>query len=216
MRALTMGVVGVCLLGLLAVPAQAELVTIQIEGVVDTVSDDNNYFGGQIQLDDAITGWYVFDSDTPDSLPDYTSTGYYEHFSASTGLFLSVNGFEFRTDPDNVDFLVAMSNNLSSGGEILDTYWITSYNNLLLEPDITVGEMTWMLYDYTATALDSIALTSTAPDPLAWDTNYLLISGTRDSPFSITGHVTSAFVIPEPCTLLFVAAGALAAIRRVR
>jgi len=213
MRDVSVWVVGVCLLALVAPLANAELVTINIEGVVDTVDDSGNYLEGQVNPGDIITGWYTYDTDTPDSSAlDYY--GLYQHGDSPAGMFLEVQGYVFQTDWGMVDLIVSIADN-DETGDLRDAYTVRSYSNLPLEPGITVGEMAWLLRDYTATALDSIALTSTAPDLVAWETNYLLISGTRDSPFSITGHVTSAFVIPEPCTLLFVAAGALAAIRRV-
>jgi len=96
MRVLTMGVVGVVVLGLLALPAQAELVTINIEGVVDTVEDDGNYLDGQVNPGNIITGWYTYDTDTPDSNPDDPVQGNYWHYTSPFGISLTIDSFSFK------------------------------------------------------------------------------------------------------------------------
>lgn len=123
-------------------PAQAELITIQIEGVVDTVEDDGEYLEDQINPGDIITGWYTYDTDTPDTNPS-ENVGDYEHFSTPYGVSLTIGGFTFTTDPANVDFLVELVNNNPSG----DDYLFTSYNNHDLANGTTVEELHWSLND---------------------------------------------------------------------
>ncbi len=213
MRVLTMGVVGVCVLTLVAPLANAELITIQIEGVVDTVEDDGDYLEDQIHVGDIITGYYVFDSDTPDQDwlwgEESPSIGRYHYFEAPYGVFLNVNGLVFETDLLNVNFLVGVSNDNPSGA---DVYWITSYNNDALLNGTTVDSIGWQLEDPTGTILSSDALLVEAPHLLDWEFNHLRLDGERGE-YMIHGHILSA--VPEPCTLLFLGLGILSVVRRV-
>ena len=65
-------VVCFCALSFCALPAQAELITIEIEAVVDGVGDPDGYLEGQISPGDIITGFYTYESTTPDSIPSAT------------------------------------------------------------------------------------------------------------------------------------------------
>jgi len=201
-----MGVVGVCVLTLVALPVQAELVTINIEGVVDTVEDDGYYLDGQIHIGDIITGWYTYDTDTPDTNPS-DNVGDYEHSTSPYGVHLTVGGFTFMTDPTNVDFLLELVNDYPSG----DSYLFHSYNNLDLGNGASVDMITWDLDDSTGGTLYSDDLSQTAPNLASWDGNELRIHGERVG-YLIDGHVTSA--VPEPATILTLFVGACMALRK--
>jgi hypothetical protein len=183
--------------------AEGALITIQIEGVVDNVTDEGNYLEGKIKPGDAITGWYTYDTSTLDSNP-IPQVADYLHHAAPCGISLTVGGFEFKTDPANVNFLVEIINDYTSGG-LQDNYGLISYNNLLLSNGVLVDSIYWSLTDFSATALSSTGLPTTAPVLEDWQTNILNISGIRT--FGIWGHVTSA--IPEPATVLLFGLGTL-------
>mgnify|MGYP001099493399 CR=1 FL=1 len=100
------GIGGLCFC---ASPAQAEPITIAIEAVVDRVDDPSSYLGGKIKTGDIIAGTYTYDSSTLDSNPS-PSVGDYQHFDPPAGIFLSVGGFDFQTDPANVYFLIEVAN----------------------------------------------------------------------------------------------------------
>ena len=207
-----MGVAGVLVLGLLASPAQAELITIQIEGVVNTVEDDGDYLEDPIHVGDIITGWYTYDTDTPDSNPS-DNVGDYEHSTSPYGVHLTVGGFTFMTDPTNVDFLLEIINDSTSGG-LHDAYGLISYENMDIQSGATVDSISWWLRDDSAEALSSALLPNTAPIITDWGSrNLLRLDGERGG-YIIDGHVT--FAIPEPYTLLFLGLGILSVVRRVR
>ncbi|MFZ0034907.1 MAG: PEP-CTERM sorting domain-containing protein [Sedimentisphaerales bacterium] len=178
-------------------------VTIYIEAVVDTVEDSGNYLEGQINAGDIITGYYTYESTTPDSSPLDPVVGHYYHYSPPSGTSLTVSNFEFKTDPANVDFLVGIVNNNTSGQDI---YWIDSYNNLDLSNGTSVDSITWQLNDPTGTVFSSDALPTTAPVLEDWQSNHLRVHGERGGYF-INAHVTSA--IPEPATILLFSLGGL-------
>jgi hypothetical protein len=198
------------------VAAQAALITIGIEAVVDEVYDPFGYLEGNITPGDIITGSYTYDLDMLDSVPEYPTVGRYEHHAPPFGISLTVGGFEFKTDPDSVDFLVGIANNVVSDG-LHDSYWLNSYNNLPLSNDAPVGGISWTLRDSSATALSSINLLTNAPVLDDWGFNRLNIGGgTRARPFGIQGHVTSVVVIPEPATVLLFSFGGLIFVRRAK
>jgi len=196
----------VCGLSFCTLPAYGYLITIQIEAVVDSVEDEDNYLEGQISPGDIITGYYIYESTTPDSQPSYPTVGRYEHYDSPCGIFLSVGGFEFKTNPTNVDFLVGIANDVTSGG-LHDSYWIHSYNNLPLSNGTLVDSISWSLRDYSATALSGIGLPITAPVLDDWPSNQLRMRGPCEMDFVVDAHVTSA--IPEPATVLLLGLGGL-------
>jgi len=196
--------------------AQGAIITIAIEGVVDHVADPDNYLDGLVNVGDLITGTYTYNTDTADSTPEYPTVGRYDHFGPPAGIYLTIGGFEFETDTLNVDFLVAIANNVTSDG-LHDSYWIHSYNNLPLADGTFIGGIFWTLRDYSATAVSSIDLPATAPTLDDWGINRLSFGGgTRARGFVIEGHVTSTVVIPEPGTLLLFSFGGLIFVRRAK
>lgn len=196
----------VCFFGLILwpAPAKAALITIEIEAVVDYVGDPDGYLEGKINPGDTIMGTYTYDTGTADSTPEYPAVGRYEHFAPPAGIYITVGGFEFRTDTLNVDFLVGIANNVTSGG-LHDSYWIHSYNNVPLPSGTSVDQIYWSLRDYSATAVSSIDLPTRAPVLHDWQENILGIGA--DRLYGISAHVTSG--IPEPTSVLLFALGGL-------
>jgi len=203
----------ICALSFWTLPVQATLITIQIEGVVDDVYDPFDYLGGKIKVGDSIIGSYTYDLSTPDSNPIPQVADYY-HYASSCGISLTVGGFEFKTDPANVDFLVEIINDYTSGG-LQDNYGLISYNNLPLPNGVSVGGIDWSLTDSSATALSSTKLPITAPVLEDWEFNRLSVGGgSRERAFGFFGRVTAVGLIPEPGTLLLLGLGGLMLIKR--
>jgi len=189
-------------------PVNAELITIQIEAVVDTVEDEGNYLEGQILPGNIITGYYTYESSTEDTNPS-SQVGDYWHYSSPYGVFLSVDDFSFQTDFSNVEFIVEVINDYPSG----DGYLFRSYNNLNLPNGILVDHISWSLNDDTSNAISSDSLPLAVPVLSDWQSgNDLRIDGERGG-YIIDAHVTSA--IPEPATVLLFCFG-IALIKRRR
>ena len=134
--------------------------------------------------------------------------GRYEHFTYPYGISLSVGELDFRSDPTNTNFLIEIANNYPYA----DGYGVVSYGNCSLPNAAAVNNIAWGLRDDSGTAISSIQLPATAPVLNDWQVNFLSIGGGPDREgFTFSGHVTSAFVIPEPTTILFLgfAGGAL-------
>ena len=197
-------------LALSANSLQATIITIDIAAEIAEVDDLGGLLEGQVNVGDTITGSYTYDSATPDSNPLET-IGNYEHFNAPYGVSLSVGGFVFQTDPDNVNFLVTILNDNNGS----DDYTFGSYNNLPLSNGVGVSFISWALDDYTATALSSDALPTTPPVLEDWESiaGLTITYGPKGSSM-IRGHVTSA--VPEPGTVFLLGLGSLALIRKRR
>jgi len=206
-------ILAACILsGLILSPpgAQATLITIAIEAVVDYIGDPDNYLQGNIKLGDIITGFYAYDSSSPDTNPSL-SVGDYKQDSASFGISLTVGGFEFKSDPTNLDFIVEIINDSTSGG-LHDGYGVLSGSNLALSDGTIVDQISWWLGDSSGTALSSTDLPGAAPVLGAWQSNTLILGTGRL--YGIEAHVTSVVVIPEPTTILPLALGGLVFLRR--
>jgi hypothetical protein len=199
-------------------PARAEIITIGLTGLVDSVDDPYNLLEGKINVNDVITGTYTYDTATPDTNPA-SDIGDYFHYSMPCGVVLNLEDFVFTTDFNNVNFLMEMVNDYQ--GQPRDNYLIRSYKNLFLYNGVDVDHISWQLDDYGGTALSSTALLTMAPVLSDWDYNNLILRGgvggtppCYEKTFQINGHVTSAYLIPEPVTILLLAAGVLALKRR--
>lgn len=124
-------------------PAQSTYITIGITGVVDYVEDlgeGDGYLDGLIGVGDSITGYYTYDTDTPDTNP-LSYIGTYNYYSSPSGIFLNIGSFSFRTDLTNVNFLIEITNDYPPN----DDYLVRSYINLPLSNGSPVGRISWWL-----------------------------------------------------------------------
>lgn len=192
-----------CGLVLWAAPAEARLITIEIEAEVDSVWDEGNYLEEKIGPGDMIRGFYVYESTTPDSSRLDPVQGNYWHYAPPAGIALTLGGFNFMTDPFNIAFAVAIRNDIPPGGG--DVYSVGSSNNLPLSNGTPVERIWWQVNDNTGSALSSDALPTTFPLLDDWQANVLSLES--DRAFIIHAYVTS--VIPEPCTILLFGLGTM-------
>ncbi len=177
--------------------AHAEIVQINIEAEVTSVDDSGNYLEGNINVGDTITGYYTYDTDTPDSNPDETA-GEYWHYSSPFGVYLACNDLEFQTDPKDTEFLLHINDD--SPIKDYEGYTFRSYSNSLLSNGSQVDHISLGLKDYDCSSFVNDELITYAPDLSEWEFNDLSITG--DRMYNIGAEVTSATKVPEPSTIL--------------
>jgi len=173
-------------------PEDPPKVTIQIVAIIASVSDGSNLLGGNIEVGNNITGTYTYDPAAVDENASAT-VGQYMHDSPPYGIFLDINGYVFKTDLSDVNFLVGLSDN--HGTPPKDHYQLISYNNAEVLLNVSVGSISWQLDDPNAVKLTSTELTTEPPVLVGWTSDFgLTITGshTTDSmrTYSIRAHVT--------------------------
>jgi len=166
-------------------------ITMQFVARVDAVQDFTGRLGGVIGIGNIITGTYKYDIDAVDE-SSISSFGSYRHTAAPYGITLEVAGVTIQTDPNDVDFLVQVSD--SRG----DAFTVTSRNNLKFNGVVTIDQITWRLFDPTGAALNNTDLVDTPPVLTDWQSNSLFISGgvPAEDDFSVGAHVTQIIRVP--------------------
>jgi len=194
-------------------PAQGVIITIPIEGVVDYVEDLSGALHGAIEVGDAISGTYTYDSSTPDMDwlwgSESEKVGRYHYFAAPYGIYLSVGELIFQSDPGRVNFLVSVVNDFQFGD---DFYSIGSSSNSPLSNNTPVESISWSLRDRDGTALSSDGLPTMPPVLAEWDENLLRIYSSRL--YGIDGTVTLVQLVPEPSAIMLFGVGGLMVIRK--
>jgi len=209
-------------IAVLAVNSSAAIITIGIEAVVTGVTDNDNLLEGKVAIDSIITGTYTYDTSTLDTNPA-SDVGNYYHYTFPCGINWTVGGFVFKTDPDNTEFLVHITDNYQE--YVPDYYGINSFNNVPLSNGVKVESIYWELGDFNGTALSSTVLPITAPVLTDWTSNWNNLSITGgiggtppcyEKTFGVTAEVISAVLVPEPMSLLLFGFGLLAVrLRRI-
>jgi predicted outer membrane repeat protein len=173
----------------------SEPVCIALTAEVGYVNDPGNYLGGAINVGNVITGTYIYDSITSDTNSSPT-VGDYEHNTTPYGITLNAGGFVFRTDPNNVNFLVEIVND--HGNPAMDNYVIHSYNNIFDRSASLVADnhIAWQLDDPTHLALSSETLQAVPPVLTDWQSVVGLTIESQNrfgsESYFIRAHVSSA------------------------
>jgi hypothetical protein len=197
-------------LALSAATTNATVVTIELTGEITEVAF-SKWGNTEIRVGDQITGFYTYDTEAYDENP-LPTVGRYRYSSPPCGITLTVNGLLFQSDPGNVDFYVKVFNDFPGDPFTTDRFYISSERNEEVS-GVPITFISWQLDDRTGTIFTSTSIPSSPPALEAFDWQGLYILGPRGSALLI-GRVTSVTQVPEPMTLLFLAAGALAFVRR--
>jgi hypothetical protein len=196
-------------LALSAATAKATIVIIELTGEITEVAF-SKWGNTEIRVGDRITGFYTYDTEAYDDDENPLPTARSYHYSSPPyGITLTVNGLLFQSDPGNVDFYVTVFNDFFT----TDRLCISSRRNEEVW-GVPITSISWQLDDSTGTIFTSTSIPSSPPALEAFDWQGLYIfMGPRGSE-ALIGRVTSVTLVPEPMTLLFLAAGALAFVRR--
>lgn len=167
---------------------------IGLTATVTQLSDSDNTLNNAIKIGDKIYGYYVYNSGAKDSNPGDTTVGDYWYYSKPYGIFLKTGNIVFKTDPNNVQFLIELVNR--DGG---DNYLIRSYSNLPLSNGIPINHIAWQLDDPSGKALSSDSLQQAPKPPVLnkWDdpVGLTISGGPSFNEFFIRAHVNSVFLL---------------------
>lgn len=145
-----------------AMPSQAAPVCVNISAKVTMIQDFNGILTGKVKVGDKVTGSYTYDSATPNSSTTPT-LGSYLDTSAAAGIILKTGNLVFRTNPDNVNFLVQIINDPYSP-TLFDAFLIRSYNNLFDIGSNTENHISWQLDAASPDTITSTDLPTTPPN----------------------------------------------------
>ncbi len=194
-----------------AVRTRAELVNIELTGEV-TFVDESPILQGLFHIGDPVTGVYTYNTEMGDHNP-WGSVGDYRFRTEPYGVILDISGLTIQTDPENVDFIIGILNNMNGR----DSYGVSSEVNLPLPNGSTVWHISWQLDDWSATALSSDRLPTDAPVLEDWQR-----VGSLNIEFGFKGGsgigvgIESATVVPEPSTFCILAVLSMLSIGRRR
>ncbi|UCD51193.1 MAG: hypothetical protein JSW27_00905 [Phycisphaerales bacterium] len=209
------------LLGLLVwvVPCDARLVTVTITAEVIEVQDETGLLEGKVQVGDAINGTYAYNASAP-NLSQARYSGRYEFSSAPCGIFLEVGQYTFRTDPNDVQFVVTAINNGSSVGCTYDRFWLDSFGNLALDDGLSVDAISIGFEDaycegdpsHPLLGLTGPELPLKAPELTDWPMRDIDMMGTRggtpadssSTGYRIRGRLTSAALVANRARVIYV------------
>jgi len=188
--------------------ARGDIVKVDLYGEVTSIVDQAGLLGGQVNVGNEITGWYRFDTSTPDSKP-LTTEGDYQQTTPLCGISLNINGMLFASQPTNMDFLIKVINDTSSK----DSYLLSSTSNLPTAGGLEVSSIHWQLDDSTCSALSSDALVAAIPQQ--WESNVLDITCRgAGGAARIKAIIPYTEVVPEPASALMISLGFLLIGRR--
>jgi hypothetical protein len=193
-----------------AASAPAEIVKIELTAEITYVDPYHQWLNENFKLGDIITGSYTYDTSAPDQNPS-SAIGYYLFSEPPSGVVLTVNQFVFQTNPDDVDFLLCLEDNIY-GGDYLS---LISRRNVTSADGILFNSIGLGFYDYSGKALSGDTLSRMPPVLADWEqpVDLTLEFGVRSGPI-LRAKLTSA--VPEPSSIFLLGLGAFLLIRRRR
>ncbi|KKM67727.1 hypothetical protein LCGC14_1468280 [marine sediment metagenome] len=223
-----LAVVGLTFILFYSVISSTAYVAIGFTAEVTEFKDPRGWLGEPIPIGTQFTGFYMYDTLTPDSIPDNLQANQYYHIGETPCGFyviLPLGDNYFMTDNMNANFKMTISNNIDLPGDTppnYDIYAFSSYNNISLENGVSVDLINWTL-EGSEDTIDSRDLPLHAPTLIDWDVDWgLTIMGNMPgcecfdefSIQSIVLEVHDLFVVPEPATILILGMGCLFVIRK--
>jgi len=211
---------------LLNVDCQAELVTVEVTGVVDSISEEGGIeTDGSVAVGSLMQGWCVYDTETPDEYADEYSGKY-----ALVGMSMEIGDYVFMDKPvgGNSYFTVGVVDptyTARSGAAFFDgTIYVDGSTSTYEDIEWAYGGMTLIdVWTSSDGIIENDALPTTFPSDISiFDMRCGFSVGFRqyvdpaDGSFGFSGELTSIRVIPEPVSVLLLGVGGLAVFRRRR
>ena len=192
--------------------------TVEFTAEVIEVYESDDFLEGKVEVGDTINGTYSYDTSMPSSMQFVWY--YYSFNSPPAGISVQVGGFEFKTDPNDIELVIAVENDSSTVLAPRDSFRLDSSINIMLCDDILCydnfsGNFSIYLGNYYSTALLSYKLPASAPNLSDWMARGIEFSGgvsngssggrfSTGKGFHIKGRLTSAALVSEPPQIIYV------------
>jgi len=236
-RFVVLGVVLAFIVG--AAPAYAVPVTVPIRAEVESITDASGIVGDAVKVGDVIEGTYVYDPTAPDTFVDPLNTqiGEYRYNAPPYGMWLAVNGLQFRTDALDPQLYVEVDDDEVQPGGAWDRYNVGCEYYGLFDLVVPPGDpedhvyntmiVQWVDYDHSVLTSDALADVEVPLDLSEWESAYVFLRSYRHGPidveeeFIIWAKVLPAETVSTPASspwslvlLAGLAVGAAVVIRR--
>lgn len=200
LRTFRIGLVAMLLTCLLAAAEQASAAMMRWEfaGVVNGVHDPADFFEGNLQPGDPFSGYYEFDSNTPDSRISDPARG--EYVAENACMVATFAGKTFSDSGISCTISVVNGNR--------DHFYLCAIE--VLFNGSNSGSLSVSLYDDEATVFNSDNLPTWPVDLLAFEeSTFGMLGGLPPyNDVKVFGIVTSLILVPEPGSILLLCLGA--------
>ena len=160
----------------IALAPASDMITVEFDGTVKTVTDPTGYLEGNVGVGDPVIGLFVYDETSSDEHPK-SDVGRYRFSESSCLVTVNAGPLEFTSDPASVDMTIKLTNDKKTKF-LKDQFEVKSVSNRDVLPAVGVADINILLVDETATALSSDALVDQRPDAVTWNpTRTLVIVG---------------------------------------
>ena len=205
-------------------PVWATILTVEVEGVVNSIGTDGGFaLDGSVSFGTAMTGFCIYDSQTPDlELSEYNGKYALLSISMNIGNYTfthnptSLNPALFKVYTANPCYKVNSVSPRFDGTVIVDGLPLT-YDDIIWHDWAFLELMDLGTSSYEYIPNDALPDLDSWPDLSVfdmWRTFGTSFYDQGDGYFGIYGEVTSLNVVPEPSTVFLLALGSLALLRK--
>jgi hypothetical protein len=185
-----------------SVTAGGEMITFGFSGTFLGASDPDGILDTEVEDGMPFSGWYTFDSETPDSSPSPGGGSYQgpaNQFSIQVGEVLIQTPSNVRIDVHDIPEV-----------DRYTSVWPPFESNGLMFP-----ESSFVLEDYDGIVFDSDALPLVPPPIGEFERRSLTLIGLQgDSVVSLQGVVTELTLVPEPASAMMLLVGTWSLLHR--
>ena len=182
-------------------PAEGALITFEFGGQVTSIDDPQGLLQGLVEVGQAYSGLYTFDSASPDMSADNSEVGRYACVRGGTDVTLG----NLMISPEDSHVYVG---NHTRG----DIYGLSA--GPTTSGDLTVSEFGFQLRENTGGVFPDDALPLVPPElnQFSFRSFGLMAGPVTGLEFTIIGNVT--YLVPEPGSFLFLMTGAVSLMMR--